>query len=135
VWQRADGQAPCDLNPEAVIAEKDISDSGHKNPGHIAASGLDLGTLRDGFNLVGVEEEAVSRLPHQADVPAGIIVDDNTKVNFSFIVLLDGLDDGSLIRQRNIHDVAPSPGMEAYPAAWSHGDVRDAQLVYRILGF
>ena len=78
---------------------------------------------RQRLDLVrSVEEEAMARLAQQTEVAARIVVEDERQMNRAFVVLLDGLDDGGLAGQEQIHDVTAArarakPDASARPSA------------------
>jgi hypothetical protein len=99
-------QSPGNFDSESVIAQKNVADSGNQNSRSSAADPIVVLAGGRGSTSSSVEEEAVARLPHQADIASRIVVDDDTNMNLAFVVLLDGFDNRRLARERDVHDVA-----------------------------
>ena len=88
---------------------------------------------RKRLDFFGIEKEAMSGLPHDADVPARIIIRNDAHVKFTFIVLFDGLDHGRLSGEGDIHHVATFARMQPHTVSWFHFDARDASSFPREL--
>ena len=57
--------------------------------------------------------EAVAGLALQAEVGAGIVLDDHRELHAAVHVVLDRLDDGDALGQHHVEDVGPGPRREA----------------------
>jgi hypothetical protein len=52
------------------------------------------------FHLRGIEKEAMTRLAHETQVAAGIVIEHNANVALAFIILLNAFDGRKLPLQR-----------------------------------
>src|SRR5277367_5491128 len=69
----------------------------------------------------------MSRLPHHANVPAGIVVGDDANVKLSLVVLLDRFDHRRLPSESDIHDIAALARTQSDPSPRLHFDAADIQ--------
>jgi hypothetical protein len=59
----------------------------------------------------------VTGLAHQSNVATGVVIDDNAYMEFSFVILLDGLDGSGSSREREVQDVTAFAWIQAYTIA------------------
>jgi hypothetical protein len=96
---------------------------------------LVVSARRQSFDFFWSEKETMAGLAHQADISARIVIDDYTKEDFSFVVLLEGFDNCGLTGKGDVHDVTAGSRTKLDPTAGTQLDIRNAQIAHGPLGF
>src|SRR6185437_468485 len=124
-----------DFDAKGVVAQKDVTDARHQNGGLLRGFEFAGFIFRQRFDFFGVEEEAMPRLPQQAHISTGIIIENHADMTLAFVILLDAFDGGNLPRQCNVHHVAALAWTQSHPASAPHFDSRNLQMIKRHLFF
>ncbi len=100
----APGQSIGERDPESVVAQEHVADAGDQHL--LADRGRRPGPLVQRLNFVRGEEESMTGLARQTQLPPWIVLDHDGQGNPSLHVLLDRLDYRGPAGEREVEHVA-----------------------------
>jgi hypothetical protein len=91
--------------------------------------------LANEFELAWGEEKTVPGLAHQADVPAGIVVENHANVKLAFVILLHGFNGRDFSLERKIKNISPRIRPQPHAVAALDLDALNLKRLNRIFFF
>src|SRR5512133_509445 len=91
----------------------------------------DLAIQRQRLHFCGGEEEAVSGLPHHAELAPGIVFENDRQVHLIIKVTLYGFHDRDFPLQRQVHNVRALLWPQSYAVAHTHRHSENGHALQR----